>query len=262
MHQFPCTHSHNVIEITSSAIKRDNYIIAIYCTNFSCSHSHNFINEISWSAIKRNNYIITRHCTNFPCSHTHKFMNEITWSAIKRNNYIRMRRCTDFLCSHSSKLESTRIEICLPFTPKHSFILFQPRRPHVPVSNCCVLCLSACLLIVCPSGRCNEWLQVSCSLQSLMSTKTAAAAALVSRLNYDDAVGCLTRGRMLPARKLSHSEHRFPVPSLKEGCRKPVLGVWETVRLNNIVNSCPQVMSLLVESMAKNWTRMSSVKRT
>ena len=25
----------------------------------------------------------------------------------------------------------------------------------------------------------------------------------------------------------SHSEHRFPAPSLKEGCRKPVLGVWE-----------------------------------
>ena len=25
----------------------------------------------------------------------------------------------------------------------------------------------------------------------------------------------------------SHSEHRFPAPSAKEGCRKPVLGVWE-----------------------------------
>ena len=26
----------------------------------------------------------------------------------------------------------------------------------------------------------------------------------------------------------AHSEHRFPAPSsLKEGCRKPVLGVWE-----------------------------------
>ena len=152
---FPCSHSHNFIEITSSAIKRDNYIIAIYCTNFSCSHSHNFMNEISWSAIRRNNYIIMRHFTSFPCSYSHNFMNEITWSAIKHNNY-KMRRCTDFLCSHSSKLESIRIEICFPFTPKHSFILFQPRRPRVPVSSCCVLCLSACLLIVCPNGRCNE----------------------------------------------------------------------------------------------------------
>ena len=27
-----------------------------------------------------------------------------------------------------------------------------------------------------------------------------------------------------------HSEHRFPAPSLKERCRKPVLGVWrETI---------------------------------
>ena len=25
----------------------------------------------------------------------------------------------------------------------------------------------------------------------------------------------------------AHSDHRFPAPSLKEGCRKPVLGVWE-----------------------------------
>ena len=28
-------------------------------------------------------------------------------------------------------------------------------------------------------------------------------------------------------RGISHSEHRFPAPSLKEGCRKPVLAVWE-----------------------------------
>ena len=31
---------------------------------------------------------------------------------------------------------------------------------------------------------------------------------------------------------LPHSEHRFPAPSLKEGCRKPVLGVW--VRLCSV----------------------------
>ena len=26
--------------------------------------------------------------------------------------------------------------------------------------------------------------------------------------------------------RVPHSEHRFPAPSSKEGCRKPVLGVW------------------------------------
>ena len=29
-----------------------------------------------------------------------------------------------------------------------------------------------------------------------------------------------------------HSEHRFPAPSSKEGCRKPVLGVWSGARQN------------------------------
>ena len=28
----------------------------------------------------------------------------------------------------------------------------------------------------------------------------------------------------------AHSEHRFPAPSSREGCRKPVLGVWELCR--------------------------------
>ena len=34
----------------------------------------------------------------------------------------------------------------------------------------------------------------------------------------------------------SHSEHRFPAPSsLKEGCRKPVLGVWHTLPLHALL---------------------------
>ena len=34
------------------------------------------------------------------------------------------------------------------------------------------------------------------------------------------------------SRLLTHSEHRFPIPPfLKEGCRKPVFGVWVVERL-------------------------------
>ena len=33
-------------------------------------------------------------------------------------------------------------------------------------------------------------------------------------------------GVLLVCRTEAHSEHRFPAPS-KEGCRKPVLGVWD-----------------------------------
>ena len=41
--------------------------------------------------------------------------------------------------------------------------------------------------------------------------------------------------RLAPSERFgywSHSEHRFPAPSsLKEGCRKPVFGVWVLIRL-------------------------------
>ena len=47
-------------------------------------------------------------------------------------------------------------QLSVPFTPKHSSILSQSRRPRVPVCSRYVLCLSACLLIVCPNGRWNE----------------------------------------------------------------------------------------------------------
>ena len=51
-----------------------------------------------------------------------------------------------------------------PIPSKRSSILSQPHRPHIPVCSHCVQCLSARLLNVCPNGRWNEWLRVSCSL--------------------------------------------------------------------------------------------------
>ena len=67
---------------------------------------------------------------------------EIAWSAV-------MKRCTNNTRSHSSKLQSTRrTNGSLPFTPKHSSILSQPRRPRIPISSRCVMCLSDCLVIV------------------------------------------------------------------------------------------------------------------
>ena len=36
-------------------------------------------------------------------------------------------------------------------------------------------------------------------------------------------------------RAASHSEHRFPAPTSKEGCRKPVLGVWGSVSVTSCV---------------------------
>ena len=53
-------------------------------------------------------------------------------------------------------------QLQLPFTPKHSSILFQPHRPPIPISSRCVLCLSVCLF--CPripiSTRCVLHLSV------------------------------------------------------------------------------------------------------
>ena len=75
-----------------------------------------------------------------------------------------IRHCTNGTCPQSSKLQSTRTNSCLPFTPKHSSILSSPLRPRIPISSRCVLWLSACFLIVRLNGRWNEWLCVSCSL--------------------------------------------------------------------------------------------------
>ena len=61
--------------------------------------------------------------------------------------------------SHSSKLQPIHTNHCLPLTPKHSSILCL----IVPVclilcliSSHCMLCLYACLLIVCLNGCWNE----------------------------------------------------------------------------------------------------------
>ena len=59
-----------------------------------------------------------------------------------------MKHCTNNTCSHSPKLQSTRTNSCLPFAPKHFSILSQPHRPHIPISNRWVSCLSACCLCV------------------------------------------------------------------------------------------------------------------
>ena len=46
-----------------------------------------------------------------------------------------IKHSTNNTCSHSPKLQSTRTNSCLPFTPKHSSILSQPHRPRIPISN-------------------------------------------------------------------------------------------------------------------------------
>ena len=81
------------------------------------------------------------HCGN--CMVCHK-----TYNIIKQYTYN--------ASSHSSKLQFTRTNSYLPFIPKHSSILSQPHRPHIPISSRCVLSLSACLLNACPNGRWNE----------------------------------------------------------------------------------------------------------
>ena len=93
-----------------------------------------------------------------------------------------IKHCTNNTFSHSSKLQSTGTSSCLPFTPKHSSILFQPRCPRIPISSRCVLCLSACLLIVCPNGRWNEWLLVSRSLTT--GNPKSVASVYVSVVNF------------------------------------------------------------------------------
>ena len=58
---------------------------------------------------------------------------EITWSTIKTHYVI--KHCINNTCSHSSKLQSTRTNNCLQFTPKHSSVLSQPRRPCIPITR-------------------------------------------------------------------------------------------------------------------------------
>ena len=47
-------------------------------------------------------------------------------------------------------------------------------------------------------------------------------------------------------RCVAHSEHRFPAPSLKEGCRKPMLRVWLCCSLR--LSKCAELSWLMVSS--------------
>ena len=45
-----------------------------------------------------------------------------------------------------------------------------------------------------------------------------------------------------------HSEHRFPAPSSKEGCRKPVLGVWSGDKQNMFdISPVPKLKALVYD---------------
>ena len=61
------------------------------------------------------------------------FFAEITWSAMK--THIIKYYTNKNACSHSSKLQPTGTNSCPPFTPKHSSILTQLRRPRIPISS-------------------------------------------------------------------------------------------------------------------------------
>ena len=49
-------------------------------------------------------------------------------------------------------------------SPKHSFFLFQTHYPHIPIFSPCMLCSSACVLIVSLNGYWKEWLHIQCNL--------------------------------------------------------------------------------------------------
>ena len=46
---------------------------------------------------------------------------------------------------------------------------------------------------------------------------------------------CLIPNYGFQSRFQPHSKHRFPAPFLDEGCRKPVLGVWDSASLSKNV---------------------------
>ena len=65
--------------------------------------------------------------------------------------------------------------------------------------------------------------------------------SLWTALNMDlKSVGKETMQAKFSGREYSHSKpHRFPSPYLKEGCRKPVLGVWGILRAVCDTRPCP-----------------------
>ena len=67
-------------------------------------------------------------------------------------------------CSHCSRLQSTRTTSHPPFTPNQPSILPLSSRAGIHISSRYILCLCACLLIVCPNGRWNELLRLCCGL--------------------------------------------------------------------------------------------------
>ena len=61
----------------------------------------------------------------------------------------------------------------------------------------------------------------------------------------------------------THSEHRFPAPSSKEGCRKPVLGVWLTQ--SDLFNTKSQSRNVNIgvgHVLKRVWNRVSADRST
>ena len=69
---------------------------------------------------------------------------------------------------------------------------------------------------------------------------------------------------------VSHSKHRFPAPSSKEGCGKPVLGLWPRLRgyqdvdsqpLRNDASTCMQSREVTINVHGGQQTYMTDNKR-
>ena len=113
-----------------------------------------------------------------------------------------IRNCTNDWYSHPSKLQSTRTT-GLTFTPnKHSSILHSLRRPRTPILCRCVLRLSACLLIVCPNGRWNERLGVSCC--PTKRTPKAIAPVRVSIVKFRSQWVCVSSAKIVLSLFVTH----------------------------------------------------------
>ena len=105
--------------------------------------------------------------------------------------YYTIKQCTKNARSHSSKLQSTGTNSYLPFTPRHFWVLFHLFLSGIPI---CMLCLSACLLIVCPNGHWNEWLLVSWSLTTRNPKSVAFVDAYVVST---DLRGCISWAKIV-----------------------------------------------------------------
>ena len=126
-------------------------ILWIHCRNFMVCH--------------KTDYII-KHCINNMCSHSSNY-NPLAQTAhfipallsvcipISSHSHSGL-----FLYPLSPRMPvSSHLHKQLPsHTLKHSSILSPPRHPQTPISSRCILCLFACLLIVCLNGHWNEWL--------------------------------------------------------------------------------------------------------